>query len=144
MRPIQLLILYVGHDSRRSFQVVPDEWNLERLANEAVPPVTPHEKLASDLLFAGRTEHGRGDAAMILLETVESHTMLDAKSQLCQTFTKQLARAPLWQHPEIWVWDRWTRCDDSVQSTSSHRERPNVGAKPGIVTATSQDIFEYA
>ena len=64
-----------------SFQIVPDERDLfERLANEAVPPVTPHEKLASDLLFAGRTEHGRDDVAIILLETLENHPDARRKS----------------------------------------------------------------
>ncbi len=82
VRPIQFLDLDVGHDSRSSIQIVPDDWNLERLANKAAPAVTPHEKFASDSFFAGRTEHGRNDVVIILLETLESHTMLGRGIQI--------------------------------------------------------------
>ena len=58
VRPIQFLDLDVGHDSRSSIQIVPDDWNLERLANKAVPAVTPHEKLAVTDSRDGRLRPG--------------------------------------------------------------------------------------
>ena len=79
--PIESLDLDVAHDSRRSLQIVPDQRNLERLANEAVSAVTPYEKLASDSFFAGWTEHRCNDVASVLLETLEGHTMLGAKAK---------------------------------------------------------------